>query len=751
MAKKKEVEQDDLHARWCEEIKLYEREADRWHSRGKNIVKRYKDERDANYEQSTRFNILWSNIQTLMPAVYARDPKPQIERRNKDKDPIGREASEVLERCTTYQIEQYGFGAMMKQAVLDRLLPGRGTLWVRYIPQFRDMQLTGTEEVQEEGAQLTDDAEGREPSESGEDEPIQTIEYEYVQCDYVNWEDFGHTIARTWEECRAVWRKTYKSRKELVERFGDIGENVPLDYSPDDKAQKTREDMKKAVVYEIWDKDEKKAIWLCKGYPKVLEVRDDPLGLENFFPCARPLFATLGNDSLIPVPDYREYEDQARELDELTQRISSLTKSIKVVGVYDASAPALANLLNSGTENTLVAVSTWAMFAEKGGLKGAVDFLPVRDVVEALLQLYQAREAVKRDLYEITGLADIIRGASQASETATAQRIKGQFASMRLSDIQDDVARFARDTIKIVAEIIAGRFQIQTLQQISGVNLPTQAEKEQIQMQLMMQGQNPQFQVPPEAQERLNMPSWEDIDALLKNTPARSFRIDIETDSTIKADEEQDKQERMEFITAVGGFINQALPLVQQAPQTAQAVGETIMFGIRGFRKGRQLEQAWADVIDKLTQMPPQQNPEQMQQIQEAQQQADEAAKNAQAEQQALEQSKAAMEVQQAQMEADMTKQMAQLEVRKQQLQALEQKLQHAVQMATETVVSASEGFTLKTNGQAGEQNAAVLAGVQQALNAIAETQQMLIASQNQPRMVVRDQMGRVSGIAPVQ
>jgi len=50
-------------------------------------------------------------------------------------------------------------------------------------------------------------------------------------------------------------------------------------------------------------------IWIAKNFPKELDRKDDPLGLTEFFPCPMPLFATVTTGSLIPVPDYCEYQE----------------------------------------------------------------------------------------------------------------------------------------------------------------------------------------------------------------------------------------------------------------------------------------------------------------------------------------------------------------------------------------------------------------------------------------------------------
>lgn len=575
-------------AKWIAEIKLYERESGPWQEKTKKIVSRYKDQRNQQHSSKARYNILWSNVQTLIPALYAQNPKPNVERRFQDDDELSLKASQVLERCISYFVREDDVFSVNRQAVIDRLLGGRGTVWVRYVPNMSDPTIQGTQEIKEEGLQTTDDA-----------LTVPELKSEEVRLDYINWTDFGHTWARTWEEVRAIWKKVYLTREEGVKRFGDVFKSIPLDYSPEKlNDEKVQDTLKKATVYEIWDKTEKKVIWLHKDWPELLETAEDPLRLKNFFPGPKPLYATLANDTIIPVPDYTEYQDQAMELDQLTGRINSITKSIKVAGVYDSSAEGVQRLMVEGIENQLISVSNWAVFSEKGGLKGVIDLLPMQDIAATLLSLYEARDKVKQDLYEISGISDIVRGATNANETATAQKIKGQFATLRLDSMQKDVESFARDEIRIMGEIIAEHFSLETIKNISGIRLPTTQEKMMFEQQAQMM-QNPEAQpVDEKTQEFMSLPTWEDVYGLLKNDALRSFRIDVETDSTIKMDQDAERDARMEFLGAAGGFIQQMTQV--QNPEVMPLLLEMLQFGVRGFKVGKDLEATFKTTIDKI-------------------------------------------------------------------------------------------------------------------------------------------------------
>lgn len=586
------------------DITFYEKKFGNWEGRVRKIVRRYQDERNGAEMGQARYNILWSNVQTLMPALYARQPRPEVERRFRDADPVGRMASDVLQRALSYTLEAQDISARMQATVLDRLLGGRGTLWLRYAPRFKAAE-TPAGEVADDGAAITEDVENEAADEA------EAVAYEEVAIDYVHWSDFGHAWARTWEEVPRVWRRVYLSRDELAERFGKkVAVRVPLNCGPDGEKDENADDAtKKACVYEVWCKRTASVSWITKGYDSALDQKADPLGLEGFFPCPRPLYATTTTESLIPVPDFTLYQDQAEEIDLLTNRIARLAQALKVVGIYASDASGLAQMLSSGVENTMIPVDSFAMLSEKGGIRGVTDWFPVEQVASTLASCLEAREAVKRDLYEITGMADIIRGQGDAQATATQERIKGRFATLRLSSMQREVQRYVRDVVRIAGEIISEQFGPETLAQMSGMDLfGSPQEKQQAMMMLQMQGAQ---EIPEAQREKFESPTWQEIAALLADQSARCFRIDIETDSTILLDEEQEKADRVEFLSAVGGYLRESLPMVQQAPAMAPLLGQMLLFGIRGFRVGRELEGAFEEALDQIEQAAKQPQPEQ--------------------------------------------------------------------------------------------------------------------------------------------
>ena len=544
--------------KWLREIEKAQKVFKTWETKGETIIKLYRKQTEQTATKR-KFAMLWANTQVLMPTLYARVPEPIVGRRFKDKDVPGRLASEMMERAALYLFETSDFDACMRGARDDVLLPGRGSAWVRFI---------------EDGV---------------------------IALDYVHWRDFLHEPARRWEEVTWVAKRSYLPKDQLQERF-KLSAEALKDMKPDNvpKSNISEEDRKvnegKYTVWEIWDKSRKRVCFICPTAKQPLEEGEPFVNLDGFWPCPRPIYSTMTTDSLIPVPDYKYYQDQAEEIDDLTRRIASLTDSLKLVGFYPGGSEASTEIekaLMPGVENRMIKVESWAAFAEKGGVK-AIVFLPIQEVVETIKACVELRRELINDVYQITGISDIMRGATDPNETLGAQQLKAQSGSVRIRDRQQDIQRFARDMLKIMCEIIAEKFSPQVLLQMTNMATP--------------ENDNPDTKQ-----------AMGEAFALMKSDRLRGFRIDIETDSTMQPDENAEKERRVEFTTALGGFFKEAIPMVQQVPEMLPLVGEVLRFTVRGFRAGKQLE----DVVDKTlasleqkaqqaSQKPPEPTPDQM-------------------------------------------------------------------------------------------------------------------------------------------
>lgn len=730
---------------WLDQLGQYKEEFKDWETRCRKIIKRYRDDpvynQDGGIVGGAKFNSLWSNVQTLQPAIYIKPPKPVAERRFLDKDPLARLASMTLERSIEVQIEVGYLHPSMQKAILDYLLCGRGTTWERYEPTYGEAEDLGPG--------------GGKPIGESAPDPVRPVTYEKVCTDYVGWDKFRHSPASIWDDVWWVAKQEMMTRKELRARFKGkdangklIADQVPLQNTArdiaEDKDKKRRQP--RACIWEIWNKSERQVLFIAPDWPnEPIEVTDDPLGLDSFWPCQKPLYATTTNETLVPVPDYAEYQDQAEELDNLTGRIKALTDAVRVNGVYDASYPELKRILQEGVDNRMIGVKNYAEFAAKGGLEAAMDFIPLKDVVEALIRLYEARDRVKADMAEITGLSDIIRGQAQGTaKTATEQRIKGQFASLRLEDRKKEVARFCCDAIRIKGEIISEQFSTKLLAEMTGM-IPfivdeMKAEAPPATSPMMGHNGGPSLEASPGAplpgvgapgqplpsgagmqpplQPDFNVLAtkrFEEACSLLRDDKMRTFRIDIETDSTIEVDKQAAKEAVVELFTAVGGFLEKALPIGQAMPQLTPALGQSILFAFRRFGAGRDVESVWEQAIDKLTQMaknpPPQPpSPEQIKAQAEIQKQQMESQR--QQEQAKIDAQKNAMDMQAQQQKnaLEMQKMQMELQMQREEMAIMRQKLGMELQADQQKLAIQSQAAEQKAriDTEAAERDAAI-------------------------------------------
>lgn len=591
------------------ELELAEKPEKHWRKEVDTIIDVYRSESktEANFAQSENtMNILWSNTETLKAAMYDRAPKPDVRRRWRTADEGGKDIATALERGLSFSLDQHDFDLQIEMANEDYLLGGRGTVRVKYTPHFETVMV----EPQ------TDPETGEVIEVGGEQE--QKV-YEEVSIAYVHWDDFRLSPAKSWGDVNKIYFRGKMTRSELIDAFGEeLGNKVTLDWSPHSEEERSKDEntsvFKRAVIWECWDKDIKKVTFFAPSFKEsILLEKDDPLSLEHFYPTPRPMYSIRTSGSMVPIPEYRLYENQAKELDTITKRITTLTDSLKVRGSYNGNVTELGRILDMG-DNDLVPVEDWPTFSSTGGLEGALSFVPLEPIIQALRHLYEAREQVKATIYEITGISDIVRGQTMASETATAQRIKGQFASLRIDKRKAEIARFIRDLYRMMGEIIAEQFSPETLQMITGV------------------------EITPELVE------------VLQSDAQRAYRVDIETQMTV-LDEAGERDAATNLLKGVVEYINGISPAVQSGGIPEEVAKELLLSVIRKHKVGRDMEDALTAIgqqegegEDQLQQLK-QQAEQQIQQMQQQMQQMQEQMQSGQMEAQAQAQADAQADV----------------------------------------------------------------------------------------------------------
>jgi len=571
--------------RWLEELHIAEEWERPWRERAQVCIERYEGE--AQHRRST-FNILYSNVETIRPALFAKPPIPDVRRRKKAPAPMEREAAEIIERCLEYLIDSQCYPDEVNAMLNDYLLTGRGVMRVRYKPTIvRQMAPVAMINDGEADRFFTANNNEVEPddvidTESGPMVQLESVQFERADVEHVHWRDFCHQPAKTWRDVRWIAFRHEFTRNELEQAFGKAAAvNTQLTIhggrKRDDRGGTENPDLfMKAEVWEIWDKTERQILFVSPGNPErpLLKVDDGPeyYNLADFFCCPPPLLAVKTPNSLLPIPEYTIYQDLARQLDELTARAEGIAESLRVTGVYDGAMPELSQILDF--ENTLVPVDNFRDLIEKGGLKAVVDFVPLDGPVTTLVAIYQQMQVVKQTIYEVVGISDIARAASDPRETATAQRLKASYGNARINVRQRDIQYYLRELMAIQAELVCEKFEPQVIAAMAG---------------------------------RPMIP--DEIMFLFRSDALRNFAIDIETDSTVSTERAHEQEQLADLLQGIGAYAQAA----QALPESARL--PLLQSVVRKFGLGRDVEIA----LENASQQPPAPDPAAIEAQQKAQ------------------------------------------------------------------------------------------------------------------------------------
>ena len=593
---------------WLNLLSESEKAFEKWNDHCDKIDKQYANlERLSGMARDKEFQMFWANCEVIKPSIYAKPPVPVVVPKFKDRRPVYQAASELMERCAVVAFDLAHIDELMKLIRDDLALIDRGVAWCRY--------------------------------ESGKDSGAY-YDSERVCIDFKNRRDFLHSISRNWNEVTWVAAASYLTRGEARKRFYKTSkdEYQKAEYKADKDGKEIggADKRERAKFWEVWSKTERRVVWVAEGCELILDEDDPHLELEGFFPCPKPAYGTVQRGSLVPVPDVLQYKDQLDELNLLTGRIHALSDALEAKGFYPAGGAELGDAVQAAIKaktpgRMLVPISNWAAF---GGSKEVIVWLPIDMIAQTITALVALRKQVIEDIYQIMGLSDIMRGATDPQETLGAQQLKTQYGSTRIRDKQQELVRLARDLVRISTEIITEKFDAVTMIEMSQTQLPTQAMVQsqmaqvQRQMQIQQQQAGQMLQLPqaqqmaqqkPEMAQQLTQqfqqmqqqgmdtiaklrekPTIEQVLTFVKNQRMKCFVLDIETDSTIMADENAEKEKRTEFIQVLGGLITQLSAMITAEPKTAEFAGEIIKFATAPFRAGRQLDGAIDDLVNQM-------------------------------------------------------------------------------------------------------------------------------------------------------
>lgn len=629
--------------------------------------------------EDAELDLFWASYEILKPAVYARAPKPVVSPQFKDRRPVKNKTAELLERTSISAFDRSDIDSVMCEVRDDLIFTNRGVMWLTY---------------ETKGGQK-------------------------VCFEQLDRKDFRHQPARKWSEVGAVARRAWMTRKDMRLRFadtsGDAYKSANFSKRRDEEENGSEDGSKKASVWEVWHKVDKKVYWVSEGVDVLLDSGAPELKLAGFFPCPKPAFGTLQRRSLIPVPDYERYATHFGKINTLTSRIYLLLDKVKMKGLIPAGGDVgdtLEELIRADDDQILIAVPSASL---QGEMANFVQWMPIDQIATTIQGLITARSQLIDDFYQLSGISDIMRGATEAEETLGAQQLKSQYGSVRVEQKIKELQRIACEAVEIASEIIADKFSQETLLEMSQMEIPTKSDIEkQIKgiekaaeqelkalgdqarkaaEQAQISGQQPDPQQLQAAQQQFQQAQQqiiakyapmlneakalvpiEDVMKLLRDDKARGFAFEIEDGSTVLADEQAEKASRNEFMAAFATASQALMPLVATGPEGAKLAGAMLKFQLAPYRTGRELDSMIDDWIDSLANMPQQQGDSGEAELAAAQN------KLAEAEQVKAQAAMVGVQAKAAQAQAENERKMAELQMKSQEaaakLQAENDKLQ---------------------------------------------------------------------------
>lgn len=528
-----------------------------WWKRAENAQKFY-DAPDSDDEaKRTPFNIVYANTEILLPALYSATPTPDCTGRAKTE--IATACAQAAEKMLHWLLDdntpgQESFDSAMEGATLSALVPGAGGVRLRHYP--------------------------------GDSRPVRWEEFKFNQL--------------VWAKCskwsRAPWIAfIHVMRRDEIVREFKLSEEEQALLNGGSQASDTATDEKNAetiVVYEYWNKATRETCFLCDGYEPVCLslITDDPLALPGFYPTPGLLTLVRKPGDMDPTPLLDYYYNQAEELNRVTVRLNRVLSAIRVRGAYDSQlGDVMQRVLAAGeTENKLEPINRIDM--QQGSLEDRIWLLPIDKLIIVAQQLYAARQQIMSVIYQITGLADIVRGASVASETATAQELKNKWGTLRLKRMQRTVQLYIRDLLRLAIDATAAVTPPVVWMEATGLPYKLEEAKQQDMLryqQVAQQAQAAGQQPPPPPPD---VPSWETIVSTLADDTKRSFAIDVETASTVDS---EDKADVTAFMGAFAQVMQGLEPLMALGPQGAEAAKTLVLAILKRFRLGREVESAF--------------------------------------------------------------------------------------------------------------------------------------------------------------
>ena len=426
--------------------------------------------------------LYWQVVNIEHAGVYSNQPVPDVRPRNDPQDPLMRSIAQIISRGLAYCVDQPSFDDNMHRAVDDYLAMGMGIPRVKVdsiietntidVPIFED-QMVETPPVDIGGGMMMEQMPMMQSVQVGtEQQEEETTKDQSIRWEYVPWSCFGYEPCNNWKHADWEYFRHKMTRQETIDRWGE-----PVAATSSDSEGNSRNESlsKKTVdIYEIWDKKNRQVLFLAEGENDILEIIDDPLELIAFFPNPCPMMMNLPSDELIPQSDYDYIEPYDVEINRLQIRRMALLDQLRATGAYDIGLPELGDMFeNEDGEYTGIA-NLMQRLAAAGGADSIIYHLPLSEKAGVIQQLTEQIQFVRSQVDEVLGISDIVRGVTAASETATAQEIKGRWVGVRLTRKRECVQFTVRSMMRITAQLLVSHITPENLERMTQMQITDQ-------------------------------------------------------------------------------------------------------------------------------------------------------------------------------------------------------------------------------------------------------------------------------------
>ena len=608
-----------------------------------------------NFLRTKALNLLWVVVESQLAHIYSQKPKPMLRRRSGRPNPAEDFAAKMLEKCLTVALddEENDPHRVFKRVTKDMAVGGWGWAEVCYEPEMELMRdpipvvledeewrdpagavvpaamVTIDEENPEDGTYQPDPPGTEDDGEGEEELPDALPERTFLR--YVGPHRTLCHNAEVWEEVEWVATCETPTRRELEERWDpetivrvrfhdepEEGATPTASEGPDDATDMEPQPWDRAKLWRVFDRVNRNIVWIddrsfermrrgrsedsafTQGVEDpqpgnmIVEIEDDELGLTGFFPFPEPLGTVMTSRSVIPTPEFMQFEAVFMMIQETVIQYFFLIRAIMVKGLVAGGKKKLVeDMLNS---------APWVqVFAATDAGPQAVNidqwlhWFPVENVVNAANNIQNIIGALERLMYEIAGSPDTMRGVAHHRASPTVERQKATIGSGRLAMKKDMVEQFARSVLRMMTEVMSNHFELSTLEEMSGmVSRPRDAIKKDLAQtqqeldQLRQQAKQAQEQDaepeeipdPAPVAERLaklkREPSREAVMDVLRKRWRRHFAVDIETDSTLLPDQQMEREQRMQMLESLTRALGALSQLAEAKVIGAPTLGKLI-------------------------------------------------------------------------------------------------------------------------------------------------------------------------------